>query len=144
MIYDGRESDSPIVSKKPSNKGFAAANSAEEVERRGLAKGNVVKQPKVRAQHRVALQHALDRIRQFVGFSKDVRLTSLWHHVYDIDRLRVAYFQLKQNAAAGIDGKLWQEYGERLEENLQDLCERLKRGSYRAQAVKRILSLIHI
>ncbi len=35
-----RESDSPIVSEKPSNK--TGDNKAEEVEKRGLAKGNSV------------------------------------------------------------------------------------------------------
>ena len=37
-----RESDSPIVSKKPSNKTGDNKPVAEEVEKRGLAKGNSV------------------------------------------------------------------------------------------------------
>ena len=138
MIYDSRESDSPIVSETPPNKEIAAAFLAEEVERRGQAKGNVVKQPKVRAQHRVALQHALDRIRQFIGKGRDVKLTTLWHHVYDVDGLRESYYSVSKTAAAGIDGKTWVEYGDGLDENLQDLSARLKCGSYRAKAVKRL------
>jgi len=45
-----RESDSPVVPKKPSNKGRAAARSAERVEERGLAKGNACEQSRLRTQ----------------------------------------------------------------------------------------------
>ena len=46
--------------------------------------------------------------------------------------------QLKRHAAAGVDGETWQHYGEDLEENLQDLSHRLKRGAYRAKPVRRV------
>ena len=36
-----------------------------------------------------------------------------------------------------MDGETWGEYGENLEENLQDLSARLQRGAYRAKPVKR-------
>jgi len=42
-----------------------------------------------------------------------------------------------KRAAAGIDGKTWRHYGEELERNLLDLSERLRRGAYRAQPVRR-------
>ena len=61
-------------------------------------------------------------------------MTNLWHHVYDVDRLREAYFALNRKGAAGIDGETWQRYGEDLEANLQSLSERLREGSYRAQS----------
>jgi len=77
MTHGSRESDSPIVSKKPLNKETAAAVLAEGVQRRGLAKGNVVKQPRVRAQYRGALQQELDRIRQFAGRHKDENPASI-------------------------------------------------------------------
>jgi group II intron reverse transcriptase/maturase len=59
------------------------------------------------------------------------------HHVYDVDRLRAAYFATKRNAAAGVDGETWRHYGENLEGNLLNLAERLKQGSYRAKPVRR-------
>jgi group II intron reverse transcriptase/maturase len=59
------------------------------------------------------------------------------HHVYDPKRLRQAYFALKRDAAAGVDGLTWRSYGEALEEHLQDLSQRLKRGGYRAKPVRR-------
>jgi hypothetical protein len=66
-----------------------------------------------------------------------VRFTALLHHVYDIEHLRQTYHALKREAAPGIDGETWEHYGVALEENLQDLSGRLKRGAYRARPVKR-------
>ena len=83
------------------------------------------------------LQSALKRIRQAASRDKKLRFTGLWHHVYQVDRLREAYFSLKRGAAPGVDGETWRHYGEDLEENLQDLSGRLKRGAYRAKPVRR-------
>ena len=65
-------------------------------------------------------------------------LTALWHHVYDIDRLREAYYGLNRDAAPGVDGQTWATYGENLEANLRDLSERLQRGAYHASPVERV------
>jgi len=67
-----------------------------------------------------------------------MRFTALLHHVYDLNTLRAAYRALKREAAAGVDGETWRHYGERLEENLRDLAERVKRGAYRAKPVRRV------
>ena len=83
------------------------------------------------------LQSALERIRQAAGRDKKLRFTGLWHHVYEVNRLRQAYDQLKRKAAPGLDGETWKHYGERLKENLEDLSGRLRRGAYRARPVKR-------
>ena len=83
------------------------------------------------------LHSALDRVRQAASRDRELKFTSLWHHVYDIDRLREAYLALKRNAAAGVDGQTWQAYGKELESNLQSLSDRLVRGAYRARPVKR-------
>lgn len=83
------------------------------------------------------LPKAMERIRQAASRDKRLRFTTLWHHVYNIEHLRKAYFGLKRNAAPGVDGETWRHYGENLEENLQDLADRLKRGAYRAKPVKR-------
>jgi group II intron reverse transcriptase/maturase len=66
-----------------------------------------------------------------------MQFTALWHQVYDPDRLRAAYLSLKRDAAPGIDGETWRQYGEDREGNLQDLSDRLKRGAYRAKPVRR-------
>ena len=51
--------------------------------------------------------------------------------------LRTAYLGLKKEASPGVDGQTWQHYGEDLEQNLQDLSHKLKRGAYRAKPVRR-------
>jgi RNA-directed DNA polymerase len=79
----------------------------------------------------------LERLRLAVRRDKKVKLTSLYHHVYQVDHLREAYFRLKRDAAPGVDGETWQQYGQDLEKNLQGLSERLQRGAYRATPVRR-------
>jgi group II intron reverse transcriptase/maturase len=44
---------------------------------------------------------------------------------------------IKKNAASGVDQVSAREYEENLEENIRQLVERLKRGSYRAKLVRR-------
>ena len=83
------------------------------------------------------LPSAMERIRQAACRDKQLRFTTLWHHVYDIEHLRGVYFSLKRDAAPGVDGETWRHYGEQLEENLKELSGRLKRGAYRAKPVKR-------
>lgn len=132
------QSDSSVVpAKSANNDGTAAALSAERVEGRELPKGNLEGQNRSRAQIRQDLQSALDRVRQAAERERKMQFTTLWHHVYNVDRLREAYLGLKRNAAPGVDRVTWQAYGEQLEENLQDLSGRLKRGAYRAKPVKR-------
>jgi group II intron reverse transcriptase/maturase len=130
------KSDGPIVPKKLANKD-GVQPSAERAEGRGPAKGNLPRQNRFRTQGWVDLQHALGRIRQAAARDKQQRFTTLWHHVYDIGGLREAYFSLKPQAAPGVDGQTWQQYGENLEANLQGLAERLRRGAYRAKPVRR-------
>lgn len=66
-----------------------------------------------------------------------MRVSALLHHVYDVSRLRAAFFALKKDAAPGVDGETWRHYDQAMETNLQDLSERLKRQAYRAKPVRR-------
>jgi group II intron reverse transcriptase/maturase len=150
---------------KPANSGASLSfwkllEQLEQVEGRGLAKENedytgnetgVVFQAGPakqtdRTQSRLegsdtpdeGLHSALERVRQAACRDKGLKFTSLWHHVYNIDRQREAYFALKRNVVAGVDGETWQMYGQELESNLKDLSERLVLGTYRAKPVKRV------
>jgi retron-type reverse transcriptase len=131
------KSDWPIVPEKPANKADGAPSAAEQVEGRGRAKGNSGERNSDRTQSRSELSQALDRVRQAARKDKRLQFTALWHHVYDVDRLRKHYFAMKRASAAGVDGQTWEHYGQQLEENLQDLSGRLKRGAYRAKPVRR-------
>jgi group II intron reverse transcriptase/maturase len=132
------KSDRPIVPGKQPNKVGGAPPTAEAVEGRGLAKGNTEQQTRNRTQDRERLQQALNRVRQVAEGERRVRFTTLWHHVYDIDRLRESYYAVKRDSAAGVDGETWQHYGEELERRLDALSGRLRRGAYRARPVRRV------
>jgi len=123
---------------KPKGEGEGDATRAEEMEERGQAKGNAGSQNTLRTQDRAGVPSAWDRIRQAAKSDKGRRFTALLHHVYNIETLREAYFNLKREAAPGVDGETWRNYGEQLEANLKDLSERLRRGAYRAKPVRRV------
>jgi RNA-directed DNA polymerase len=129
------KSDRLVVPAKSPNK--AGRPAAEEIEGRSLAKGNPRQQNASRAQDRKHAPSALERVRQAARRDRKLRFTTLLHHVYDVAALREAYLRLKREAAPGVDGVTWRQYGEALEENLHDLAARLKRGAYRAKPVKR-------
>jgi RNA-directed DNA polymerase len=130
------KSDRPTVPEKsPNNAGQPAA---EGMEGRGLAKGNLPQQNASRTPSREDALRALERVRQAAAKDKQLRFTALLHHIYNPETLSRAYFNLKKEAAAGVDGETWRHYGETLEDNLQDLSHRLKRGAYRAKPVRRV------
>lgn len=51
--------------------------------------------------------------------------------------LHECYHELRKNAASGVDGVSWRDYGEGLSEKLVKLHERLRTGRYRARLVRR-------
>ena len=63
--------------------------------------------------------------------------SGLYHHIVDVDNLRACYDNLEADKATGVDGVTKQQYGRELENNLQDLSERLGRMSYRPGAKRR-------
>ena len=128
------KSDGPVVPAKPPNN--AGRPAAEVVEERGSAKENTAS--KTRPGHSAGsdASSALDRVRRVAERDKEARFTALLHHV-DVDRLRTAYRAINPKAATGVDGVTWRDYGQDLEANLQDLHDRVHRGSYRAKPSRR-------
>jgi group II intron reverse transcriptase/maturase len=61
----------------------------------------------------------------------------LLHHV-SLGRLRAAYWAIRPQAAPGVDGVTWAEYGQNLESNLEDLHVRVQAGRYRAKPSRRV------
>jgi RNA-directed DNA polymerase len=135
MMHGRGKSDSAIVAVKPTNK--AERSAAEPVEPRAGTKGNAGQQSTCRAQSRVSVTQALERIRQAAKARKKEKFTSLLHHI-SIELLDDAFSELKENAAPGIDGLTWREYGLNLERNLEDLHARIHRGAYRALPSRRV------
>ena len=134
MMYGSGKSDSAIVAGKPTNK--AGRPAAESVEPRAGTKGNADQQNTRRAQDRESVSRALERIRKAAKQRKKEQFTALLHHV-SIELLRLSFFALKKDAAAGVDGMTWQDYEAALESNLAELHGRVHRGAYRALPSRR-------
>ncbi len=145
MMYGHEKSDSVIVAAKPANKAVQTAveqsageaTAAEPGEPRAETKGNVDQQSTCRAQSRVSVSQALDRIRKVARERKRQRFTALFHHI-SIDLLEEAFYELKQNAAPGVDRLMWTDYEADLERKLEDLHDRVQRGAYRALPLRRV------
>ena len=136
MMHDHGKSDRLIVPARPPNE--AEPGKAKEVaEGESLAEGKAPERNMSRTQGRSGMFRALERIRQAARRDKGQRFTALLHHVYSVDTLKAAYFGLKRDAAAGIDGATWRQYGAELEGHLKDLSDRIQRRAYRAQPVRR-------
>jgi RNA-directed DNA polymerase len=135
MMNGCRKSDKPVVPKKSSNKPDNVG--AEKMEGRGMPKENKRQQNMLRTQCREGVLSKLQLIHQKARADEKMRFTTLMHHIYSIDMLRLSYLEIKRNAAPGVDYETWESYGEDLEQNLLDLSERLKRGAYRAKPVRR-------
>src|SRR5580704_17107204 len=135
MTHAREKSDSAIVAEKPTNK--VEQSTAEPAEPRAEAEENASQQSTCRAQHRESVSQALRRIRQAARQRKKEKFTALFHHL-TTDLLEDAYNEVKNDAAAGVDGLTWKEYDVKLERNLKDLHTRLHRGAYRALPSRRV------
>jgi len=134
MMHGREKSDPAIVVVKPTNK--AGQLAAELVERRVGTKGNVSQQSTRRAQDRISVSQALERVRKAARQRKKERFTALLHHI-TVDLLRLSFFALKRDAAPGADGVTWPDYEADLERKLGDLHARVHRGAYRPQPSRR-------
>jgi RNA-directed DNA polymerase len=145
MMHGRGKSDPSIVAMKPANKAdkpaaeqsAAAAAAAEPVEPRAGTEENADQQSTCRTQSRDGVSQALERIRQAAKTRKKERFTALFHHL-SIELLEDAFFELKENAAAGVDGLTWEEYEANIDRNIVDLHDRLHRGAYRALPSRRV------
>ena len=98
MNEDGK-SYSPVVPAKPPNKAIPAA--AEVVEERGLAKGNTASKTRSGLRAGMRVPHALDRVRQVAKRDKEMKFTTLLHHI-TVESLGQAYLGLRPQAAPGV------------------------------------------
>jgi hypothetical protein len=101
MMHGREKSDPAIVARKPANN--AGQPAAERVERRAGTEGNAGQQSTRRAQDRESVSQALERVRQAAKQRRKERFTALFHHL-NCAMLRTAFFALKRDAAAGVDG----------------------------------------
>jgi RNA-directed DNA polymerase len=59
-------------------------------------------------------------------------------HLLNAEFLKECYYKLGRDRASGIDGVSWTEYGEHLDENLNNLVARMKAKRYKPQPAKRV------
>ena len=135
LVHGSGESYSGIVPAKQPNK--SERSPAEAVEGRPLTKENTQEPNPCRTPSRESGPTGLARVREAARQDKKLRFTALLHHV-SIDLLRESYYSLKKEAAPGVDGMTWEEYGGDLEARLSDLHGRIHRGAYRAQPSRRV------
>src|SRR5258707_8858590 len=145
MMHGHEKSDSAIVAMKPTNKALHSAAeqstaelfAAEPVEPRAETKRNAGQQSTCGTQGQISVSQALERIRRVAKERKKEKFTSLLHHI-SIDLLDEAFFELKEEAAPGVDGLTWTEYEQNLDRNIEDLHARVHRGAYRALPSRRV------
>ena len=135
VMNDDGESYCEIVPTKQPNKGDGSP--AEVVEGRSQTKENTQQPNLRRTPSRGRRQSGLERVRETARKDGKLKFTALLHHV-SIDLLRDSYNSLKKQAAPGVDGMTWEEYGRDLEARLADLHGRIHRGAYRAQPSRRV------
>lgn len=59
-------------------------------------------------------------------------------HLLDAEYLRDCYHSLNRNKAVGVDRVSWQEYGEKLDANLEKLVLKLKRRKFKPLPARRV------
>ena len=131
MMHGHEKSDSVIIAAKPVNKvarpaveqSAAEPTTPEPVEPRAETKGNADQHSTCRAQSRVSVSQALERIRKVARERKKERFTALFHHI-SIDLLEEAFYALKKDAAPGVDRVTWTDYEADHECKLEDLHDR--------------------
>lgn len=79
----------------------------------------------------------LRRVQELAKANPKEKFTSLAHLITQ-DALLRSFRSLDGKAAPGVDGVTKKAYGQKLEENLKALHERLKSGEYRATPVLRL------
>lgn len=134
-MHGSGESNSGVVLTKHPNK--SGRPLAEGVEGRPLTKENTDQPNSCRTQSRESGSSGLAGVREAARRDGKLKFTALLHHV-TIDLLRDSYGSLQKQAAPGVDGVRWEEYGQDLEARLTDLHGRIHRGAYRAQPSRRV------
>jgi group II intron reverse transcriptase/maturase len=135
MMHGGEKSDEAIVALKPANE--AERSAEEQVEPRAEAEGNARQTDTCRTLSRESVPQGLERIRQRAKERKKEKFTALLHHI-SVEHLEASFFELKENAAAGVDELTWRDYGQNLKSNLEALHARVHRGAYRPLPSRRV------
>jgi RNA-directed DNA polymerase len=128
------ESDEGIVPRKSTK---TRVTPVESTEGRPEAKGKSVARNASPTQRGSNALTCLQRIGQRAKEKPKEKWTTLLSHV-TVALLKEAYLRLRKDAATGVDGVTWHDYGARLDERLAELEDRVHRGNYHPQPVRRV------
>ena len=129
------ESDSSIVPQKRANNDSVPLLT-ESVEGRELTEENAEQSLLDQTQCWKPRSRGLLGVREAAQRDRKMRFTNLLHHVCP-ELLRASFFDLKKQAAPGVDGVTWSQYAAGLDARIDDLHARIQRGTYRARPSKR-------
>jgi group II intron reverse transcriptase/maturase len=134
VLQSSEESDATMVPEKSSK---TRVTPVETMEGRVKAEGKPAARNVSPAQDGQDTLTALQRVGKRAKEKPEEKLTNLLSHI-KMPLLSEAYRRLEKHAATGVDKVTWFEYGERLDERLRDLQDRIHRGSYHPQPVRRV------
>jgi RNA-directed DNA polymerase len=79
----------------------------------------------------------LRQITKKAHLDRKARFTSLAHFLTP-EFLKETWGMMNRRGASGIDGESTEQFASELEQRVQEICARLKAGTYRAPAVRRV------
>jgi len=112
-------------------------DAAETGEGRALTKRNVSEYARGQTQSWNNTMSRLARVREAAIKDKKQSFTALMHHLTP-ELLLKSFYELKRQAAKGVDGVSWNDYQKNLESRIQDLCRRIQSGQFRPLPARRI------
>ena len=132
------KSDERVVPMTSANNDGGTEPSAEPIEERRSARRNIGSSNLVRTQKPERRRsRGLLGVREAAARSRDLKFTALLHHITP-ELLTSSFYQLRKQAACGVDDVSWQEYERDLEDRIEDLHGRIHRGAFRAKPSKRV------
>lgn len=130
------KSDGRVVPAKDPNKGDVTSSSEGPEGSRPTKENTQQQTPVPGTAPDMGGSSRLPRVREVARQDKRKRFTTLLHHV-TVALLKASFFALKREASPGVDGVTWQAYATDLNARLEKLHDRVHRGTYRAQPLKR-------
>lgn len=110
---------------------------AELMEERVLTKRNASERDHDQTQRWSNMMLAFAGVRKQASRNKQQTFTALMHHLTP-ELLRKSFYELKRQAAKGVDGVTWYEYHETLESRIADLYTCIQNGSYKPKPARRV------
>lgn len=89
------------------------------------------------AQTPTTLLTKLNRLSEQARSDRELKFSNI-AHLITVEMLEWSFNELRQDAAAGVDGVTPKEYAKELGGNLRGLHSRLKEGRYRAEPLRRV------